>query len=61
MRMHDKVRALTWVTAGAATLVLVSPLKVLWARPLLSWIAPFVLWGVIIACGAALARTREPR
>lgn len=52
----DRLRPLAWVTCGAAVVLLVSPLKLLWARSSLGWMAPFVLWGLLIFLGGWLAR-----
>jgi hypothetical protein len=52
----DRLRALAWVTCGAAVVLLVSPLKLLWARSSLGWMTPFVLWGILIVLGGYLAR-----
>jgi hypothetical protein len=51
-------RAFAWVICGAAVLLLASPLKLVWARAEAGWIAPFVIWAVLIAAGAWLANPR---
>ncbi len=47
---------LAWVSFAIATLILASPLNLVWARPELGWVFPFVLWAGIIVLGALLAR-----
>ncbi len=50
---------MAWLVFGAALLVLVSPLKLWWARPALGWMAPFILWLVLIVLGVWLNRSRK--
>ena len=54
--MSGDSRATAWLAFGAAILILVSPLKLGWARAELGWIAPFALWSAFIALGAWLSR-----
>ena len=56
--MSGDSRSIAWVAFGAALLLLVSPLKLWWARPELGWIAPFAVWAVLILVGAWLNRSR---
>jgi hypothetical protein len=56
--MSGDSRAIAWLATGAAILILVSPLKLWWARSELGWMAPFAIWAVIIALGAWLNRSR---
>ncbi|MCB9543543.1 MAG: hypothetical protein R3F65_13985 [bacterium] len=49
-----------WLLA-IATLLLVSPLRALWARPDAPWWAPFVPWALLVTAGLALARRERPR
>jgi len=58
--MSSRSRAFAWLGFGAAALVLVSPLKLWWARPSMGWMAPFALWLAIILLGAWLSRPRGP-
>jgi len=37
-------------------MVLLTPLKSLWVTPQGAWWSPFVMWGVLVAAGAWLAR-----
>jgi hypothetical protein len=52
-------RAFAWVVCGAAVLLLASPLKALWVTSKATWIAPFVIWLVLIVAAAYLARSRS--
>ncbi|HTE53905.1 MAG TPA: hypothetical protein VK698_23780 [Kofleriaceae bacterium] len=56
--MSSRSRALAWLGFGAAVLVLASPLKLLWARPVMGWMAPFLIWLALILLGAWLGRSR---
>jgi len=50
--MSARSKAVAWLGFGAALLILVSPLKLWWARPSLGWITPFLIWLAIIVLGA---------
>lgn len=54
----SRSRAFAWLGFGAAVLLLVSPLKLWWARPGLGWIAPFILWLALIGLGGWLSWPR---
>jgi hypothetical protein len=41
-----------WVVFGAALLVLASPVKLVWMRPQLGWLAPFAVWLALIIAAA---------
>jgi hypothetical protein len=56
--MSSRSRAFAWLGFGAAVTLLVSPLKLWWARAGLGWIAPFALWLALIALGGWLSRPR---
>jgi hypothetical protein len=56
--MTSRSRALAWLGFGAALVLLVSPLKLWWARPGMGWLTPFALWLAIILLGAWLSRPR---
>jgi hypothetical protein len=50
--MSSRSRAVAWLGFGVAVLVLVSPVKLWWARPAMGWITPFLLWIALIVLGA---------
>jgi len=56
--MSSRSRAFAWLGFGAAVLLLVSPLKLWWARSSLGWMAPFLIWLVLIGLGGWLSRPR---
>jgi hypothetical protein len=56
--MSSRSSAFAWLGFGAAVLLLVSPLKLWWARPALGWIAPFAIWLLLILLGGWLSRAR---
>lgn len=43
-----------WLAFGVGVLVLVTPLRLAWARSVLGWTFPFFLWLGLIVLGAAL-------
>lgn len=52
-------RDASWLFVGAATLLLASPLRHLWAADNRPWYLPFVLWLAIIALARLLERGRS--
>ncbi len=54
--MSSRSRAFAWLGFGAAVLLLVSPLKLWWARAELGWMTPFAIWSLMISFGAWLCR-----
>lgn len=57
--MSSRSRALSWLGFGGALLLIVSPLKLLWARAGFGWMAPFAIWFGLIALSAWLSRHRD--
>jgi hypothetical protein len=58
MAMSGDSRAIAWLAFGAGVLLLVSPLKLWWARSELGWFVPFAIWSLLIGLGAWLNRPR---
>lgn len=58
MPMSSRSRAVAWLGFGVAVLVLVSPVKLWWARPAMGWMTPFLLWVALILLGAWIGRGR---
>jgi hypothetical protein len=58
--MSGEAKAFSWLACGAAVVLLVSPLKVLWARASLGWLATFAVWLLLIVGAAWINRTRGP-
>lgn len=54
--MSSRSRAVAWLGSGVAALILVSPVKLWWARPEMGWMTPFLLWIGLILLGAWAGR-----
>lgn len=50
-----RARAASWLGFGGAALVLVSPLKLLWAQSGFGWLGLFAMWLVLICLSAWLS------
>ncbi len=51
-----RAREYSLLVFSLALLVLVSPLRILWARDDSHWLLPFGIWFVVILLGAILGR-----
>ena len=50
---------LAWLAFGVAVLVIASPLRLAWARSVMGWTFPFILWLGVIALGVALGVSHD--
>ena len=56
-RLRSGARSLLAITF--ALLLTTSPLRIMWSHPSRGWLAPFVVWGVMVVLGAWVTRPEE--
>ena len=59
MTLSSRTRSL--LAIAFAVLLVASPLRMVWAHPSRSWLAPFVVWGALVLLAAWTTRPDRKR